>query len=88
VFFAGRNVGVLSIGDRVAHSDFHDVSARHDDYFLGLFGDFLRRTRLHAVDEYNRTHRRTHDNQLGWIGCVGLAMKPAAARDAKQQDNK
>ena len=85
---ARRHIGVLSIGDGVAHSYFQDVCARCDFYFLRPVGDFFGLAGLHAVDEYNGTHGRTGDNQLGRIGCVGLAMKPATARDAKQQDNK
>ena len=88
MLFAPRHVSIFSISDRVARSDFHDVSARRDFYFLRLLGDFLRLTGLHAVDENQGTHRRPHDNELGRIRRVRLAMKPATARDAKQQDNK
>ena len=64
------------------------MSARRDLYFLRTFGNFLRLTCLHAVDEDLGTHRCADDNQLGRIGRAGFAMKPATARDAKQQDNK
>lgn len=88
MLFARRHIRVFSIGDGVAYSDFHDVSARRDFQFLRLLGDLLRLTGLHAVDEYQGTHRRAHDNQFSRIGGVRFAMKPATARDAKQQDNK
>jgi len=88
VLFALRDVSVLSIRDGVAHSYFHDVSARRDLYFLRLLGELLRLTRLHSVDENYRTHRRSYHNELSRIGRVGPAMKQAAARYAKQQDNK
>ena len=88
MLFAGCHISVLSIGDGVAYPYFDDVSARCDFDFLRLVGDFLRLTDLHAIDEYQRTHRRARDNEFGWVGGVGLAMKPATARDAKQQDNK
>jgi len=88
MLFAESHVSVLSIGDAVAHSYLDDMSARRDFYLLRLVGDFFRLSRLLAVDEYRGTHGRAHDNELGRIGCVGLAMKPATARDAKQQDNK
>jgi len=88
VLLARRHISVLSISDRVAHPYFQDVSARSDLYLLRLVGDLLRLARLHAVNEYDGTHRRAYDNQLGWIGCMGLPVKPAAPGDAKQQDNK
>jgi hypothetical protein len=86
--FARRHISVLSVGDRVARSDLQDMSARCDLYFLGLVGDFFRLTGLHAVDEHDGSHGRTHYDQFGRIGNVGFAMKPATARNAKQQDNK
>jgi len=88
MLLARRHIGVLSISHRLSHSYFHDVSPRCDLYCLRLFGNFLWLPRLHAVDEYLGTHWRTYDYELTRIGRMGLPMKPATARDAKQQDNK
>ena len=79
MLFALRDVSVLSIRDGVAHSYFHDVSARRDLYFLRLLGELLRLTRLHSIDENYRTYRRSYHNELSRIGRVGPAMKQAAA---------
>ena len=88
VLFSRRHVGVLSIGDRVAHSDFDYMSTRHDLHFLGLPGDLLGWAGLHAVDEYQGTGGCTHHHQFGRLGRMGFAVKPAATRNAKQQDDK
>lgn len=87
MLFARRHIRVLSIGDRIAHSYFQDVSPRRNFDFLGLVCNFLRLASLHAVHEYQGPDGRTDHNQFGRIGCMGFAMKPAAARDAKQQEN-
>ena len=87
MLFARGHIRVLSIGDRITHSYFQDVGPWCDFHFLGLVRDLLRLTSLHAVHEYQGPDGRTDHNQFGWIGCR-FAMKPAAARDAKQQDNK
>jgi hypothetical protein len=82
VLLTRRHIGILSISDSVSHSDFQDVRARCDFHCLRLLGNFLRLTRLHAIDEYLRTHRRTDDDQLSRIWRVRFPMKPATARDA------
>ena len=79
-----RDVGVLSIGNGVAHSNFYGMRAGRDLKLLRLVEDFLRLTGLNAVDEHNRTDRRARDDQLGWLGYGWLSVKPAAARDADQ----
>jgi len=85
---ARRYVGILPIGDARSHAHFHNVRAGGDFHGLGPIGDFFRFTDLRAIDEYHGAYRCARDDEFGGVGGVGLAMKPATARDAQQQDNR
>jgi hypothetical protein len=85
-FGVRSNVSVLTIGDDVIEPDFEAVRARRDFQYLCAIARLGGVTRLHAIDEQQRVHRRTGDDQLRRVRQWLRPVKPAAAGEKSQRN--
>lgn len=84
--FAGRDISILAIGDRVSYPHFHDVGSRADDEDLRLAGLHLL-AGCGSVDEKKGSGRSSRYHQLGRRRYMRFAVKPAATRETQQRNN-
>lgn len=76
--FAGTDIGILSIDDRVSHVYFHFVGAGRDHQDLRMIIARRGLSGLHAVDEHERGYRRAGHDDLRRVRRRRFAREPTA----------
>jgi hypothetical protein len=82
--FAGTDIGILSIDDRVTHVYFHFVGAGRDHQNLRMIIARRRLSGLHAVDEHERSHRRAGHDDLCRVRRRRFSGEPTAGGKPSQ----